>query len=202
METPGQLQPPAAPTLGARLSRAALELDTVSKFALLCILFGWFFLDTLVVTLGSLQHGVRFFDLSSVIADPTRLFFGVPGFTVRLLFGAVCALCLLAPLLPHLRRGRVNWLGYLAPLLLMAICGVVLYSRTSSELLVAPSNAGRAGSNLIRFANDLLHQGSGLVARHVSVGLGGYLAMIAAMVLALRGFRRFHTATQNMSGKA
>jgi hypothetical protein len=202
METPGQLQPPAAPSLGARLSRAVLELDTVSKFALLCILFGWFFLDTLVVTLGSLQHGVRFLDISSVIADPTRLFFGVPGFTGRLLFGAVCALCLLAPLLPHLRHGRVNWLGYVAPLALMAICGAVLYSRTSSELLVAPSNVGRAGSNLIRFANDLLHQGSGLVARHVSVGLGGYLAMIAAMVLALRGFRRFRTATRNMSGKA
>lgn len=187
METPSQLRPAQSPSLIARVSRAAAELDTVSKFALLCIFFGWFLVDTLLVTLGSLQHGVRFFDISSVIADPTRLFFGVRGFARRLLFSGVCALCLLAPLLPHLRRGRENWLGYLAPLVLMMICGVLLYSRTSSGLFAAPADAGRAGSSLIRFANDLLHQGSGLVARHVSVGVGGYLALIASMVVALRG---------------
>jgi hypothetical protein len=195
METPSQLQSPARPPLIARLSRAATELDTVSKFALLCILVGWFLLDTLVVSLGSLQHGVRFFDISSVIADPTRLFFGVQGAARKVLFALVCLLCLLAPLLPHLRRERANWLGYLAPLVLMLICGVVLYSRTSSELFVAPSHAGPIGSNLIRFANGLLHQGTGLVAKHVSVGVGAYVALIAATVLALRGIRRFQAAS-------
>jgi hypothetical protein len=181
-------------TMLARLSRAASEVDTVSKFALLCILFGWFLLNTLVVTLGSLQHGVRFFDISSVISDPSRLFFGVQGFTRRVLFAAMCLLCLLAPLLPHLRRGRANWLGYLAPLTLMILCGVFLYWRTSGDLFATPGDAGRAGSNLIRFANGLLHQGSELVARHVSVGIGGYVALMASIVLALRGIRRFRAA--------
>jgi hypothetical protein len=191
MQTPSQLQSAARPAFILRLARAAAELDVLSRFALLCIIFGWFLVDVLVVTLGSLQHGVRFFDLSAVIADPTRLFFGIRGSTHRILFGLVCILCLLAPLLPHLRRGRANWLGCLAPLLLMVICGVLLYFRTSSELLAAPSDAGRAGSSLIRFANDLVHQGSGLVARHVAVGVGGYLSLIACMVLAVRGVRRF-----------
>ena len=197
METQGQFRPAAGPSPFASLTRAASELDPVSRFALLCIFFGWFLLDTLLVSLGSLQHGVRFFDISSVIADPTRLFFGIQGFGRRIVFGVVCVLCLLAPLLPHLRRGRANWLGYLAPLVLMTICGVLLYSRTSSELFATPSDAGRAGSSLIHFANDLLHRGSGLVARHVSVGIGGYTAFIASMVLALRGFRRFQRTPQN-----
>jgi len=33
------------------------------------------------------------------------------------------------------------------------------------------------------------------VAKHVSVGVGGYVALIAAMVLALRGIRRFQAAS-------
>jgi len=191
METPSHLQTTPRPALFSRLVRAAAQLETASKFALLCIFFGWFLVDTLVVTLGSLQHGVRFFDMAAVIADPTRLFFGIQGSFQRILFGLVCILCLLAPLLPHLRRERANWLGYLAPLILMIICGALLYSRTSNEFLATPSDAGRVGSNLIRFANDLVHHGSGLVARHISVAVGGYLALIASMVLALRGARHF-----------
>jgi hypothetical protein len=194
MQTSSQSQPAAWPAFIFRLVRAAAELDVPSKFALLCIFFGWFLIDTLVVTLGSLQHGVRFFDLSAVIADPTRLFFSTRGATHRILFGLVCILCLFAPLLAHLRRERANWLGYLAPLLLMVICGVLLYFRTSGELFAAPNDAGRAGSSLIRFANDLVHHGSGLVARHVAVGVGGYLALIASMLLAQRGVRRYRDA--------
>jgi hypothetical protein len=194
MDTPTNLQSAGRPTLLSNLTRAAGQLETASKFALLCIFFGWFLVDTLVVTLGSLQHGVRFFDLSAVIADPTRLFFGIQGSFHRILFGLLCIVCLLAPLLPHLHRARANWLAYLAPLILMALCGALLYSRTSSDLFAASGDAGRAGANLIRFANDLVHRGSGLVARHISVGVGAYLALIASMVLALRGARHFRNA--------
>jgi hypothetical protein len=195
MDMPGNLQSADRPTLLSNLTRAAAQLETASKFAILCIFFGWFLVDTFVVTLGSLQHGVRFFDVSAVIADPRRLFFGIQGSLHRILFGLVCILCLLAPLLPHLRRARANWLAYLAPLILMVLCGALLYSRTSSELFAASGDAGRAGGNWIRLANDLVRHGSGLVTRHISVGVGGYLALIASMVLALRGARYFRNAS-------
>jgi hypothetical protein len=195
MDTPSNVQSADRPTLLANLTRAAAQLETASKFALLCIFFGWFFADTLVVTLGSLQHGVRFFDMSAMIADPTRLFFGIQRPFHRIMFGVVCVLCLLAPLLPHLRGGGANWLAYLAPLILMVICGGLLYSRTSSEFIAAAGDAGSPGSHLIRFANDLARHGSGLVARHISVGVGGYLALIASLVLALRGARHFRNAS-------
>jgi hypothetical protein len=194
MQIQSNLQPAEQPTLLSRLIQAAAQLETASKFALLCIFVGWFFVDTLVVTIGSLQHGVRFADISAVIADPTRLFFGIQGSSHRIMFGLVCMLCLLAPLLPHLRRKPVNWLAYLAPLALMVVCGALLYSRTSGELFAAPSGAGTAGSSLLRFANDLVHQGTGLVSRHVAVGFGGYLALAASLVLALRGARYFRNA--------
>jgi hypothetical protein len=190
MDAPGNLQTAVPPSLAARLREAAGQIDLSSKIAIACVFFGWFLLDTLVVILGSLQHGVRFFDISEVIANPSRMFFGLQGSLHRMFFIPLCVVCLYAPVLPHLRRIRLLWLSYAAPLALMVICGALLFSRTSREFIAAPSNAGQVGGNLIQFANDLVHRGGDLVARHVSIGVGGYLALAASMVLALQGVRR------------
>ena len=190
MEAPGNIQTAAPPTFAARLFKAAGEVELASKIAIVCIFFSWFLVDTLVVTLGSLQHGVRFFDMSAVIADPSRMFFGLQGSLHRMFFIPLCTVCLLAPLLPHFRRVRQLWLSYAAPLTLMVICGALLFSQTSREFIAAPGNAGRVGGNLIQFADDLVHRGGDLVARHVSIGLGGYLALAASILLALQGARR------------
>jgi hypothetical protein len=189
VETPGKLQTTMRQPLAQRLASAVRELEAASKVALACIFFGWFLIDTFVVTLGSLQHGVRFFDISAVIADPTRMFFGIQGANLRIPFGLLCLLCLTAPLLPHFFKNRLAWLAYAAPLTLMLICAALLYWRTSGEMFASPADASRAGANLIRFANGLVHQGSGVVARHIAIGVGGYVALIASIVLALRGAR-------------
>jgi hypothetical protein len=142
MDAPGNLQTAVPPSLAARLREAAGQIDLSSKIAIACVFFGWFLLDTLVVILGSLQHGVRFFDISEVIANPSRMFFGLQGSLHRMFFIPLCVVCLYAPVLPHLRRIRLLWLSYAAPLALMVICGALLFSRTSREFIAAPSNAG------------------------------------------------------------
>jgi hypothetical protein len=190
MDTPRSLDVGPAQALIGKLSRAAAQIDAVSLSALFAILVGWFFSDSLTVTLGSLRHGVRFFDMSAAIADPTRIFFGVDGSFQRLFFGLICCMCLLAPLLAHWRGVRWAWLAYTAPLALMVICGVLLYSKTAGEFFSAPADAGSLGGSAIRFANDLLHRGSGLVSKHVSVGVGGYLAFAGSLVLATQGLRQ------------
>jgi hypothetical protein len=167
MDTPRSLDVGPTQALIGKLSRAAAQIDAVSLSALFAILVGWFFSDSLTVTLGSLRHGVRFFDMSAAIADPTRIFFGVDGSFQRLFFGLICCMCLLAPLLAHWRGVRWAWLAY-----------------------TAPADAGSLGGSAIRFANDLLHRGSGLVSKHVSVGVGGYLAFAGSLVLATQGLRQ------------
>jgi len=196
MDTPRSLDATPAPTLAGELSKAAAQIDALSLLAMLAIFVGWFFFDTLVVSLGSLQHGVRFFDISAAIADPTRIFFGVDGSFQRVFFGLVCIACLSAPLLPHWRRQRLGWSAYLAPLALMVLCGAFLYSKASGDFFPAPSDAGSLGSSVMRFANDLVNRGSGLVAKHISVGAGGYLAFAGCLLLAVQGIRQFrrHTA--------
>jgi hypothetical protein len=136
------------------------NLDTLSKIAIAGIFLAWFFIDTLVVTLGSLQYGVKFFDLAAVIFDRSSQTY---------LFGAVCFGCLLAPCL--------------------------VYAKSSGEFFSVRSDSGGATGNFLRFANGLVHQGSGLVARHITVAAGGYLAAAASLVLAVQGVRRFRHAT-------
>jgi hypothetical protein len=191
MATPRALEARPAQPVIARFLQAAGRLNTSSKFALLCLLFGWFFLDTLVVSLGSLQHGVRFFDMWAVIAEPTRVFFGVDTGFQRIFFGLICVAGLLAPLAAHLSTRRSAWLAYLIPLVLMVVCGSFLYSATSSEFFSASGDPASVGNSLLRLANDLARQGSGFVTKHISVAGGAYLALIGAVVLAVQGVRGF-----------
>jgi hypothetical protein len=191
MDTPQSMDvSPAQPLLG-RAMRALAKLEGSSKLAMVCVVFGWFFMNTLVVSLGSLQHGVRFFDMAAVIADPTRLFFGVDSALQRIVFGVICLLCLAAPLLPQVGKKRSAWLVYLAPLTLMSVCAVLLYERSSGEFFAPPSDTRALSASLIRFANDLVSHGGDLVARHISVGAGAYLALIGCAVLAAQGVRRY-----------
>lgn len=155
-------------------------LEASGSLAVAGILIGWFFIDDLVVSLGSLHHGVRFFDMSAMIADPARLFLGVDSSMHRLLFGLICLACLAAPLAaPQLIRNRVAWLAHLAPLALVVLCTALLYSRTSAEF----------------FADDVARHG-GLAGQYISLGAGGYLALIGSLLLGIQGVRRFYLAAR------
>ncbi len=157
---------------------------------MLAIFIGWFFLDSLVVILGSVRHGVRFFDISSAIADPTRIFLGAETSWQRIFFGLICLICLTGALLPYWRRSRSAYALQLAPLALMLLCGALLYSKTSGEFFSASGDAPPMAAGVIRFANDLVRHAGGLVARHISIGVGGYLAFIGSAVLAALGIRQ------------
>lgn len=191
VDAPPRLEvPQREPPIGGAL-RVLTELGGTAQVAMICIAVGWFFMNTLTVTLSALEHGVRFFDLSAVIADPTRLFFDVDTPWHRMAFGLTCLACLAAPLTPHWVKQRSAWLCYLAPLALMLICAALLYLRTSGEFFENPSDANSLSGNLIQFANGLVRRGSDLMSRHISVGVGGYLALIGSVALAVQGVRRF-----------
>ena len=192
MDAPRSMEIPTTQPLLGRVVRGLAALDASSKIAIVCVVFGWFFTNTFVVSLGSLEHGVRFFDTSAVIADPTRLFFDGDTPFHRVFFVLMCLACLIAPLAPHFMKTQTAWLGYLAPLALILACGALLYWRTSGELFAPPSDPKSLSSNLIHFANDLVHRGSDLVSRHVSIGAGSYLSLFGSAVLAVQGVRRAH----------
>lgn len=203
MDAPPTLDVPTSRPLLGRGIRAFSELEASSKLALVIVAMGWFFMNTLVASLGSFQHGVRFFDMSAIIGDPTRLFFGVNAPLHRIFFGLICLACLVAPLAPHLevaptplepiprKRGKSLWLCYAVPLVLMVICGVLLYIRTSGDFFADPGDPNSMTGSLMHFANGLVRHGSDMVSRHIAVGAGAYLALLGSSVLASQGVRRF-----------
>ena len=204
MDAPPSLDVRATGPLVGRAIRAFAEVDGTSKLAMVCLIFAWFFMNTLVVSLGSLQHGVRFFDMSAVIADPTRLFFGVDAWFHEAFFGLLCLACVVAPLAPHILRpvgeergavfGKPVWPFYLAPLALMVICGSLLYTRSSGEFFAPPPDPKSFTGSIVHFANDLARRGGDLVSQHISVGAGAYLGLIGCVVLAVQGLRRHRRA--------
>jgi hypothetical protein len=190
MNAPQGMEISSVRPLAGRLVRGLAALDGSSKLAIVGVVFGWFFMNTFLVTLGSLEHGVRFFDMSAVIADPSRLFFGGDVPFHRAIFGMASLACLAAPIAPNLWKTRFAWLGYLAPLALILACGVLLYWRTSGDLLVLPGDPETLSGSLMHLANNLVHRGTDLVSRHVAIGAGSYLALIGSGVLAVQGIRR------------
>jgi hypothetical protein len=76
----------------------------------------------------------------------------------------------------------------------MVSCGALLFSKTSSEFFSALSDVNSLGGSALRLAYDLVHRGSGLVSKHVSIGTGGYLAFAGSLILAVQGIHRLRRA--------
>src|ERR1700753_2209073 len=105
------------------------KIDAITWAAIACIVLGWFWLDTLTATFGPIQHSVHFYDLPVVMHDPRWLLTGVGNafLLARVVFGLLCLVVITAPLRPRLGFPRVPYLLSSSPLLLMLLCGIVLY---------------------------------------------------------------------------
>jgi hypothetical protein len=73
---------------------------------------------------------------------------------------------------------------------LLLVAGGFVYYKASSALFPEPANADVITKDLMRLANDVIHRGGGLVVQRISIGLGGYLALLGSIALALHGTRR------------
>jgi hypothetical protein len=168
------------------------KIDSVTWVAVGCVVLGWFFLDTLAATFGPIQHTVRFYDLPVVMHDPRWLLSGVKDAypLARVTFGLVCLVVITAPLLPRLGFPRVPYLLSSAPFLLMLLCGIVLYVKSSSTQIEATDSLGRIGGYLAKWANGAANWSGDVIARHIAIGAGGYLSFLASGFLAVRGVIR------------
>jgi hypothetical protein len=168
------------------------KIDSPTWLALACVLLGWFGLNTLVATFGPIEHTVRFYDLPMVMHDPRWLLIGVQEASAlsRVVFGLVCLVVLTAPLLPRLAFARVPYLLSAAPFLLMLLCGIVLYVKSSSTHIEASAGLGRLGGYLAKWANGATSWSGDVVARHIAIGAGGYLSFLASGFLAVKGVLR------------
>lgn len=165
------------------------KIDGATGISVAGLLLGWFVLNTLVASFGPIQHVAHFYDLPLILRDPKRLLTGVEdvGTVSKLVFAAVCVAVGLAPLLARLGNVRAPQLLSAAPFLLILVCGIVLYVRSSTAHIEAPETMGRIGGLIARWANGAMTWSGDVVARHITIGPGGYLSFVASAYLAVRG---------------
>jgi hypothetical protein len=172
------------------------QVDRHTWIALLGLIVGWFFLATVVTTLGPVQQKYHFFDMLTVMLNPAWLLYGMGSSHPfeAVVFGLLDVGVLVLPLVPYVVRTRSSWLLSTVPLLLMLLCGVELYRRTSGPYFAATERGGSWTHALVHFGNSVAEGIGNTAARHISVGLGAYLALLATMFLAIRGLRAFRAA--------
>jgi hypothetical protein len=165
------------------------KIDGITWIAVACLVLGWFWLDTLAATFGPIRHTVHFYDLPVVMRDPRWLLTGLSDAypLIRVVFGLVCLVVITAPLLPRLGFPHVPYLLSSAPLLLMLLCGIVLYVKSSTTQIEATDSLGRIGGYIAKWANGATQWTGDVVARHIAIGAGGYLSFAASGFLAVRG---------------
>jgi hypothetical protein len=165
------------------------KIDGITWVAVACLVLGWFVLNTLSATFGPIQHTVHFYDLWIVMRDPRWLLTGVTDAypLTRVVFGLVCLIVITAPFLPRLGFPNVPYLLSSAPLLLMLLCGIVLYVKSSTTQIESTESLGRIGGYIAKWTNGAVNWSGDVVARHIAIGAGGYLSFVASIYLAVRG---------------
>ena len=177
-------------------SQLLRQVDRQTWLALLCLVVGWFFLATVVTTLGPVTQKYHFFDMLTVMLNPAWLLYGMGSShpLEAVAFGLLDVAVLVLPIVPFVVSKRSAWLLTVAPLLLMLLCGVELYEKTSGPYFAATQRAGSFAQALVHFGNSVAEGAGNAVARHISIGLGAYLALGASLYLAVKGLRAFRDA--------
>ena len=169
------------------------QVDRDTWIALVCLAVGWFFLATVVTTLGPLQQKYHFFDMLTVMLNPAWLLYGMGSShpLEAVAFGLLDLAFLVLPLVPYRVNKRSAWLLSTAPLFLILLCGVELYEKTSGPYFEATQRGGSWTHALVDFGNGVAQGVGDTAARHISMGLGAYLALGASLFLAIKGLRVF-----------
>ncbi len=169
------------------------QVDRQTWIALVCLAVGWFFLATLVTTVGPVKQKYHFFDMLTVMLNPAWLLYGMGSShpLESVAFGILDLAVLVLPIVPFVVRKRSAWLLSTAPLVLMLLSGYALYKRTAGPFFASTNRGGRITHALVNFGNAVAEGLGDAASRHISVGLGAYLALAAAIFLAVQGLRTF-----------
>ena len=169
------------------------QVDRQTWIAVVCLVVGWFFMATVVTTLGPIKQKYHFFDMLTVMLNPAWLLYGMGSSRPLegIAFGLLSLGVLILPIVPFVVPKRSAWLLCLAPLVLMLLCGYELYEKTAGDYFAATQRAGSFARALVHFGNTVAVGAGNMAARHISVGLGAYLSLLASIYLAVKGLRTF-----------
>lgn len=174
---------------------ARFGLPTLAAMA--ALLAGWFFLSTVSIQVSP-QYilGLSFWKLLGALNSPAGLMSGLGGASGGSgLYGFLCVVALVAPLAPQVWKDRRAHLGGMLPLAFMLLVALMIYSGVSDGLKQAQGMAGfLGGDQASRVTESVTSMMLREAMRAISIGAGGYLALLASLYLAGRGAMKFLAA--------
>jgi hypothetical protein len=186
------MQPDAADRDGAGSPPRVADWRALAAMA--AVFAGWFLLNTVSMTFGSVRQDFRFYDLAAIIEQPARLLTGIDRAQVHaaIPFGLLCLVTLAATLAPRFSRRPLARAAGCAPLVLMLACGAILYYETSRDSFAAATGASDVANAFASLANALARRTGAAVAKHIDVGAGAgaWVAALGALYLAAAAVRK------------
>jgi hypothetical protein len=159
------------------------------------IFIGWFVLDTLRTSLGSMGFDFHFYEMAAIIANPLRLEVGI-GDSARLITIPFSILCLALILAPAVVPSRFTTAARFAPLVLMLVCGALLYHSAQQDTFAVARGANGITTSVVQLVNAVSRHTSDLLTRNIGLGAGSWLAGAGALLLAYSAIRKPGRATQ------
>ena len=175
---------------GTRLGKemtARFGVDTL--LAMAALLGGWFIFNTISVQVSAGYNvGFSFWKILGVLNSPSGVMNALSGGSVSAgIYGFFAIVALAGPLLPFFARDRRFLLGGLLPLLFMVVVCITVYLGLTDGMKQAQGAAlAIGGRQAERMAAEMAASMAQEALRAISIGLGGYLSLIASLYFGAR----------------
>lgn len=175
----------------ALLGRALAEFGRLPLAALVALWLGWWVFDWVSVrVIGTHVASYSFWDMLKMLASGNALEAMQYSRSSLGFWNFVALLCAVAPLAPLVTRHRLASLGLAAPLAFMALQGARLYWGISSAVSEMQQQMAGFGGQMGRMLRDVGSEMQAEIFKSITLGLGLYLSLAAAAVLAFFAFVR------------
>lgn len=178
----------------ALLGRALAEFGRAPLIALVALWLGWWVFDWVSVrVIGTHVASYSFWDMLKMLSSGNALEamqYSRSGLGLWNFVALLCAVAPLAPLAPPISRHRWASLGLAAPLAFMVLQAARLYWGIASAASEMQQQMAGYGAQMGRTLQDMSHEIQAQILKSISLGLGLYLSLAAALVLAFFAFVR------------
>lgn len=186
---------------GGKLAAGLVGRFGVARLVAAALLvIGWWFLSTVTVDasmLGKLK--ISFWQLLGIVntGNPLEALAGGLRGGGTGLYGLVAVLCLVAPFVSHLWKDRRAHLAGVLPLAFMGFVVLMIYLRLNDLDQAGRQQSAMMGGEFQGMVAGFQQEARNAMREAISMGMGFWLALAAALYLAVRAVRDFLSSSAN-----
>lgn len=158
-------------------SGLASKFGVATIVAMALLVVGWFFLNTISVTIVGFRAGMTFWQILSVVNSPLTGMAALSGGSSSTgVYGLLAVVALLGPLVRYFWNDRRAHLAGFLPLLFMAFVCIMTYVEIMDSATAVRLGGQEAEKMTAEIANSTLEA--------IRIGIGGYLSVAVSLYFA------------------